>query len=148
MAKDYIKGASYKLYLNTGSNYASPTWAEIKACGDIAVAPQPDDIEVPERGMATGHLHGEHNPQVTFTLFEDAGDNNVEALVASLYAGTMKHLAVSRGAINTNGTKYLHMESVLFADLSANRPDPSQYAVTAMRHANSDYAMVRATVGS
>lgn len=148
MAKDYVKGASYVLNYSTSGNYASPTWAAIKACGDVAVAPQPDDVEVPERGGPTGHLHGEQNPQMTFTLFEDAGDNNVETLVAAIYSGAKVHLAVSRGAINTNGTKYLHMESVLFADLSANRPDPSQYAVTAMRHANSDYGMVRATVGS
>lgn len=146
MAKDYTKGADYKLYMSTSSNYASPTWAEIKACGDVAAAPQPDDVEIPERGSDTGHLHGEKNPQFTFTLFEDKGDNNVETLVAAIYSGVSKHLAVSRGAINTNGTKYLHMESVLFADLSANRPDPSQYAVTAMRHANSDNNMLRATV--
>lgn len=144
MAKDYKKGADYRLYLNTGT-YASPTWAEVKACGDITVANQPDDIEVPERGASTGHLHGEGNPQMTFTLFEDAGDSNVEAIIAALYAGTMKELAVSRGPIATVGNKYLRMESVLFADLSANRPDPSSYAVTAYKHANSDYGMSRNT---
>ena len=144
MAKDYTKGADYKLYLNTGT-YATPVWAEIKASGDVAANPQPDDIEIPERGGPTGHLHGEQNPQFTFTLFEDKGDTNVEALVAAIYAGTMKELAVSRGPIATTGNKYLRMECALFADLSANRPDPSQYAVTAMRHANSDTGMVRST---
>lgn len=146
MAKDYTKGASYKLYYRSGGNYASPTWSEIKACGDVAAAPQADDVEVPERGGPTGHLHGEQNPQFTYTLFEDQGDANVESLVAAIYSGDSVHLAVSRGAINTNGVKYLHMECVQFADLSANRADPSQYAVTAMRHANSDYGLVRATV--
>jgi hypothetical protein len=146
MAKDYVKGADYRLYYRSAGNYASPTWSEIKACGDVAAAPQPDDVEVPERGSATGHLHGEQNPQFTFTLFEDKGDSNVEALVAACYSGASVHLAVSRGLINTNGVKYLHMECALFADLSANRPDPSSYAVTAMRHANSDNGLVRATV--
>ncbi len=144
MAKDYKKGSDYRLYLNTGS-YGAPTWAEIKACGDVAVANQPVDVEVPERGMDTGHLQGEKDPQFTFTLFEDAGDSNVETLVAAIYAGTMKELAVSRGPLATTGNKYFRMESVLFADVSANRADPSQYAVTAKRHANSDYAMTRNT---
>jgi hypothetical protein len=46
----------------------------------------------------------------------------------------------------TNGTKYQQMESCLFADLSANRPDPSSYQVTARKHANSDNNFARATI--
>jgi len=145
MAKSYIKGASYKLYLNTGT-YASPTWAEIKAVGDISVDKAPDDVEVPERGMDTGHLHGESNPTFSFTLFEDSGDTNVETLIAAIYSGAMKELAVANGAIATTGTKYLRMESVLMGSLSAARADVASYEITAMRHANSDYAMTRTTV--
>jgi hypothetical protein len=144
MPKDYKRGADYKLYLNTAA-YATPTWVEIKAVGDIGASRNADDIEVPERGGATGHLKGEDNPQFTFTLFEDAGDANVETLIQALNDGAMKHLAVSRGPIATVGNKYLHMECKLSADLSANRPDPSSYEVVATRHANSDNQLVRAT---
>ena len=144
MAKDYIAGKIYRLYLNTGA-YGSPTWVEIKAVGDIGSDFNPDDVVVPERGNDTGHLNGEPDPSFTFTLFEDAGDANVETLIAAIYAGTMKHLAVSRGVISTAGTKYLHMECVLRAPLGAGRGDPSSYDVTAMRHANSDNRLIRAT---
>lgn len=147
MAKDYKAGRAYRLYLNTGS-YGTPTWTEIKAAGDIAVDRAPDDIEVPERGMDTGHLQGEANPTITFTLYEDAGDANVETMIAAIYSGAMKEIAVANGAIATTGTKYLRMESVLMGTLAANRGDAASYEVTAMRHANSDYAMTRNTVGS
>lgn len=147
MAKSYVKGASYKLYLNTGS-YGSPTWAEIKAAGDITVDRAPDDVEVPERGMDTGHLQGEANPTISFTLMEDTGDANVETLIAAIYSGAMKEIAVANGPIATVGTKWLRMESVLMGALSAARSDVSSYEVTAMRHANSDYAMTRNTTAS
>lgn len=145
MAKDYIKGASYLLYLNTGS-YGTPTWTQIKAVGDIDLASNPDDVEVPERGMDMGHLQGEDDPSISFTLFEDAGDTNVETLIAALYSGASKEIAVSRGAIATTGNKYWRLEACLMGvTLSAARGDVAQYDVEARRHANSDYAMTRNT---
>jgi hypothetical protein len=147
VAKDYVKGSDYRLNFNTGS-HGSPTWVQIKACGDVTADPNPDDVVVPERGMDTGHMNGEKDPSFTFTLYEDKGDSNVETLVAAIYSGAMVELAVSRGSIATPTTKYLMMECVLRAPLGANRSDPSQYDVTAFRHANSDYALTRNTVPS
>lgn len=145
MAKDYIKGAAYLLYLNTGT-YGSPTWAQIKAVGDIDVASNPDDVQVPERGMDMGHLQGEDDPSITFTLYEDAGDTNVEALIAALNSGAQKEIAVARGSIGTTGTKYWRLEACLMGvSLNAVRGDVAQYDVEARRHANSDYAMSRNT---
>ena len=144
MAKDYAKGADYKLYLNANS-YASPTWTEIKACGDISVSANPDDIAVPERGIGTGHLQGEDDPEISFTLFEDEGDSNVETLIAAIYSGAMVELAVCRGSIAAGANKAVRLESVLFGTNSANRGDPGQYDVTARRHANSDYELLRFT---
>ena len=145
MAKDYVKGAAYRLYLNTGT-YASPTWAEIKAAGDIDLASNPDDVNVPERGMDMGHMQGEDDPSISFTLFEDAGDSNVETLIAALYSGAMKEIAVARGSIATTGVKYWRLEACLMGvTLAAARGDAAQYAVEARRHANSDYAMSRNT---
>lgn len=145
MAKDYKKGADYRLYLNTGS-FASPTFVEIKAVGDIDVASNPDDVAVPERGGPTGHLHGEDDPAITFTLFEDSGDSNVETLIAATLSGALTRIAVARGPIATSGTKYWHLEACLMGtNLGAARSDPSQYDVEARRHANSDNPMTRAT---
>ena len=144
MAKSYKKGADYRLYLNTGTR-GTPTWAEIKACGDITVSPQPDDIEVPERGIGTGHLFGELNPQITFTLFEDSGDTNVETMLAAMFSGAMLEIAVARGAIATTGVKWVRLESVLMGENSAARGDVGQWDVTAQRHANSDYDLTRTT---
>ncbi len=145
MAKDYVKGADYKLYLNTGS-YGSPTWTLINAVGDIDVSSNPADVEVPERGMDTGHLQGEDDPAITFTLFEDKGDTNVETIIAALYSGASKELAVARGVIGTTGTKYWRMECCLMGvKVAAARGDVASYDVEAKRHANSDYAMSRNT---
>lgn len=145
MAKDYVRGADYKLYLNTGS-YGSPTWTEIKAVGDIDVSSNPDDVEVPERGMDTGHLQGEDDPSITFTLFEDKGDTNVETIVAALYSGASKEIAVARGVISTTGVKYWRLEACLMGvKLTAARGDAASYDVEVKRHANSDYAMTRNT---
>jgi stage V sporulation protein SpoVS len=144
MAKDYQKGADYRLYLNTGT-YGSPTWVEIKAVGDITVNANADDVAVPERGMATGHLQGEDDPEITFTLYEDEGDANVETMIAAVYSGALKEIAVCRGSIASGGNKYVRLESCLWGANSANRSDPGQYEITARRHANSDYGLTRAT---
>ncbi|MCP4228870.1 MAG: hypothetical protein GY771_01810, partial [bacterium] len=104
MAKDYQKGDDYKLYFNTAT-YATPTWAEIVAADDIAVEINKSDIEVPERGIDTGHLQGKGDGTLSFTLMEDTGDTNVESMIAAVLTdATMIHLAVSRGDITTTGT--------------------------------------------
>lgn len=144
MAKSYIKGASYLLYYNTAT-YASPAWSIIKACGDVQADFDADDVEVPERGIGTGHLKGENNPHFDFTLFEDTGDANVVTLIAAIYSGVQVELAVTNGPIATTGTKILRMESKLSGALSAARGDVAQYDVVAYRHANSDYDMARST---
>ena len=145
MAKNYIKGASYNLYLNTGSQ-GSPTWALIKAVEDIDLATNPDDVNVPERGTDMGHLAGENDPAITFVLFEDSGDSNVETLIAAMVAKTMVEIAVARGAIATPSVKYWRQESLLLGvKLGAKRGDVAGYDVDAKRHANSDYAMTRNT---
>lgn len=145
MAKDYKRGADYLLYLNTGTQ-VSPTWAQIKAVGDIDVNSNPDDVTVPERGMDTGHLQGEDDPEITFTLYEDAGDSNVETLIAASYSGVMKEIAVSRGPIATTGNKFWRLEACLMGSpITAGRGDAASLAITARRHANSDYPMSRNT---
>jgi hypothetical protein len=147
MAKDYTKGDDYLFYLDTAADWDTPTWALIKAVGDLSVDRVPSDVEIPERGMDTGHLQGHGDPVISFTLFEDKGDTNVEALIAAIHDGTMKHIAVSRGPIATAANKYWHMESVLLgAPVSAGRGEPSSYEVEAKRHANSDNTLTRATV--
>lgn len=147
MAKQFIKGASYKLYLNTAS-HTTPTWAEITEAGDIDLATNPEDISVPERGTDTGHLKGERDPSITFNLMENTGNTNVETIIAALdaAANTLVELAVSRGDITVTGTKAWRQESCLMGvKLGAKRGDVAQYDVEAKRHANSDYAMSRVT---
>lgn len=145
MAKDYKRGADYRLYLNTNTR-ASPTWAEIKAVGDIDLGSNPDDIEIAERGIDTGHLAGELDPEITFTLFEDAGDSNVETMLAATLSGAMKEIAVSRGAIATTGNKYWRLEALLLGTQSnCARGEAASYDISARRHANSDYGLTRHT---
>lgn len=138
MAKDYKKGADYIFLLRTGGSYASPTWTVIKAIGDISVDPNPDDVVIPERGSNTGHLNGEADPTITFRMFEDAGDLNVETIAAAVNTNTMVHIAIARGNIATTGTKWFDLECILRAPLDANRGDPSGWEITAQKHANSD----------
>lgn len=145
MAKDYKRGADYNLSLNTGT-YASPTWVQIKAVTDIDLTSNPEDIEVPERGMDMGHLQGEDDPEITFALLEDVGDANVTTLIAALYSGALKEISVSRGLMSGSAVKYWRLESCLMGiKLTAARGDPASYDVSARRHANSDYPMSTAT---
>ncbi len=143
MAKDYKRGADYILYLNTASQ-ATPTWAIIAAASEIDLATNPDDIEVRERGMDMGHLQGEDDPAITFTLLEDEGDANVETIIAALFSGALTEIAVSRGLIAGAGVKWWRLESCLRGvSLGAARGDPAAYDVEARRHANSDFALLR-----
>ena len=146
MAKDYKKGSDYRLGLMTSGTFASPTWTEIKSVGDIDVDPNPVDVEVPERGIDTGHLQGEKDPSFTFTLFEDADNSNVTTLIDAIYSGASVTLAVANGGLATTGTKGVKMDCVLFAAHKGARGDVSQWEVTARRHANSDNALTRFTV--
>lgn len=140
MAKNYQKGDDYKLYYDTADSWSAPTYVEIKAVGDLAVDPGIADVEVPERGSSTGHLQGDGDPSITFTLFEDAGDANVTALIDAIHDGSMVHLAVCRGT----GTPGWHMECCLVgAPFSASRGEPAGYEVEAKRHANSDNDFTR-----
>ena len=140
MAKSYNLGDDYKLYYDTVASWANPTYAEIKACGDLAVDPGISDVEIPERGISTGHLQGKGDPSITFTLYEDTGDANVTALIAAIHSGAKVHLAVARGT----GTNGWHMECCLVgAPFSATRGEPAGYEVEAKRHANSDYDFTR-----
>jgi hypothetical protein len=144
MAKDYKRGADYILYLNTGS-WASPTYVRIKAVDGLGCSANPEDVEVPESGSDTGHLHGEKDPEITGRLLDDAGDANVETLIAAIYSGAQVSLALSRGAIATTGNKFVRMECVLFAPLDADRGATGSHQFTAKRHANSDNVFTRGT---
>lgn len=142
MAKAYKKGEDYRLFYRASGTWAAPTFAEIKAIGDLSVDYAPGDVEVPERGLSTGHLHGDGDAVINFTLFEDTGDANVTALIAAIHSGAMVHLAVCRG----NGTPGYEMECVLIgAPFSANRGELVQWEVEAKRHANSDNDFERRT---
>lgn len=145
MAKAYKRGDDYKFYLNTGS-YGSPTWTQIKAVADLSVDWAPSDIVIPESGIGDGHLQGYGDPAITFTLFEDTGDANVETLIAAMFSGAMKEIAAANGAIATTGTKFYRLEAVLTGvPLSVPKGAPASFAVTAKRHANSDYDLTRNT---
>lgn len=155
MAKKFRTGDEFGLYLGSGT-WASPTWVEIKAVGDLSLDRQPADIEVPVRGQDTGHLQGAGDPQISFTLYDNAtsgsdGDTNVQTLVDAIHSGAMVMLAVARGdtsgALTTSTTKYWKMECVLMGvPLSVNRGESASYDVTAKRHANSDNTLTRVTV--
>jgi hypothetical protein len=148
MAKDHSKGDEWRLYLDTADNFASPTWAQIKAFVDPGVDPEKADIEITPQNEETGHLQGPGNPVFTFTLQDDKGDANVQEIIDALYSGVMIHLAISRGNIATATVKYYHMECCLFAPMSAPRGAVSSHEVEARRHGNSDNPLTRATVAS
>lgn len=96
--------------------------------------------------MDMGHLQGEDDPEITFTLLEDAGDANVETLIAACYSGAKVEIAVARGLIATTGVKFWRLEACLMGvSASGERGSPASMAVSARRHANSDYPMSRNT---
>ena len=145
MAKDYKKGDDFRLYLDTADDWSSPTWAEIKAFTDPSIDPGKGDIEVTPQASDAGHLQGNGNATISFTLLEDEGDSNVGTIITRSLSGAMTHLEVAAGDITTTGTKYWHMEACLFSSNSASRGDVSQFDIEAKQHANSDNELTRAT---
>jgi len=148
MAKDYNKGEDYQFYLDTANTWATPTYVLINAIDDLTVDPGPSDVEVPARGISTGHLQGKHDPTISFTLLDDVGDANVETLVAAIMSGASTHIMVSDGIITETGTHRIwHMEAVLTSGgLEVGQGDPASYSVEAKRHANSDFELTRDTI--
>ena len=145
MAKSYFKGADYRLYRDRGDIDESELY-EIKAVGDLAFNPNNDDVAVPERGQATGHLHGNADPELTFTLYEDKGDTDVEAMIDAVYSGDVINLVVIRGTAAQATKKYIRLEAVLTGSNTANRGDPGVYEVTARRHPTSEIGFTRGVV--
>jgi hypothetical protein len=137
MAKDYKRGDDYRLYLDTADTWATPTWVEIKACGNIEVDDGIAEIAVPERSASTGYMHGSKDPGITFELFEDDSDTNVGTLITALQDGSQVHLAVCNGDESVAGNRLVHAECVLFGGQAANRGEVAQWAVTARRNAQS-----------
>lgn len=134
MAKDYLKGEDYSLYIDTSSTWGGATWVKLKAIGDLSVDLAPGDVEVPERGLPTGHLHGDGDAVISFTLFEDTGDSNVDEIIDSIYDGTAVHLAVA----TAEGEPYWHMECCLTGGpMSANRGELVAWEIEAKRHGDS-----------
>ena len=146
MAKTYQAADIYRLYYDSASSWGSPTWVQVEAFSDVTVDPARGDIEIPEQNADTGHLQGNGDPVISFTLYEDTGDSSVTAMITNLLAGTITHIAIAAGDITTNGTIYWHMEACLFAPNGLSRGEPSMWEVEAKRHANSDNTLTRATI--
>ncbi len=145
MAKDYLKGDDFKLYLNTGTD-AVPVWTLLKCQKDLAFDPAKADIVIEEAGISDGHLQGYGDPAFTFTLFDDKGDTNAQTLITAAEAGTLKELAIANGVIATTGTKYWRLECcVISSPGSFNKGEAASYSIEAKRHANSDNDIVRST---
>jgi len=143
MDRDYKKGDIYQLLLNNGT-YAVPVWSEVVAADDISVDPQVTDIEVPERGVDLGHMHGKGDGLFSFTLLEDAGNDDVETLINGLLDDTnLIELAIARGDIAVTGVVFWRAECALFGSLSANQGEVASYDIEAKRHINSDYGFTR-----
>jgi hypothetical protein len=146
MAKDHSKADEWCLWLDTADNWASPTWAQIKAFVDPNIDPEKADIEITPQNEETGHLQGPGNPMFGFTIQDDKGDANVQTILDALESGEMVHLAISRGNIATAGVMYFHMECVLFGARAASRGSVASSDIEARRHANSDHPLTKATV--
>lgn len=145
MAKDYKKGDQYRLYYDTANDWDTPTWVWIKAFSDPTISPNKGEVAVEEQNADTGYLHGVGDPEFAFTLHNDKGDANVQALIDATQSGAMVHLAFADGDIATTGTDYDHMECVLFSSASAGRGNAASHDVTAKRHANSDNTITSVT---
>lgn len=146
MAKDYVRGDDYWIYLNTGT-YASKTWVHVKNVADPTFNPEKSDILVPEAGMSDGHLQGYGNPLIGFTMFEDRTNTNAEAILAAAEAGTLKEFAIANGPIATSGTTFRNFEAnITSSELSAGRGEPASWSIELRRHANSDNDIVKTKV--
>lgn len=101
-------GDDFLLYLDSASNYDTPTWVEQTDVGNLSEDPNPTMVEIPKRIGRKVYRSGRLDESITFDLSYDPANTSHATLRDAIRAGTHVHLAIADGAIATDGTIYYH----------------------------------------
>jgi hypothetical protein len=114
MAKKYKLGRHCKLYRNS-STYASPTWNEMPACGDLSIPLTKGRAEFASRGsLFKAWKSGLIEAGVDFKMIYDTADEDFPILKDAFFDSDEIEFAIADGPIATAGTQYLRMTCEVF----------------------------------
>lgn len=103
-----MKGADCKLYYDSASSIASPTWVLISKAQDVSLPSSAEEVEASARhSKRKKYLSGQIDESITFGyLYDTAADTVFDFLRTAYLDGTEIQIADADGAIATTGTTY------------------------------------------
>lgn len=125
-------GDEFKLYYDTASSWASPTWVEQTSVGSLGLDPDFEAVEIPKRIPSKVYRGGRIDWRLTFTMNYDPTNTFHVAVRNAIRAKTKIHLAVGEGAIPT--TDYVHGWWLLKGGTDASLDEAATIEVEGMPH--------------
>ena len=129
-----VAGQDCKLYYDSASNVASPTWVLITKAKDVSVPSTADAADASARySRYKKYVAGLVDESIQFGYqYSTDSDTIWDALKGAYVAGTSLQMAVADGAIATNGTTY-HKDWYIFTEFSSeeNLDGSKTFQVTA-----------------
>ena len=116
-------GFNGKLYRDTASSWASPTWNEIPGVKDVTVDLADDEADATQRG-SSGYKMMEptlRGVTLSFEMVYDTSDADFTTLRDAYLARTTVLFAVADDAIATTGTQYIKADCKI---ISMNKTEP------------------------
>lgn len=125
-----LLGDDYRVFWDTGANFASPTWVEQKYMADIALADSKEQVEIPVRLAWKFYKAGRQDTELTFTLPFNPADNFHVDVRDKTRNGSKIHLAICEGS-NINAADYLHAWWIVTGDWDMSLDSPATFEVSA-----------------
>ena len=109
-----VIGKNRKAYYDADGSIASPTWVEIGKCQAADMSGDRDKAEVKERDCDfTTYMAGHWNIEPTIELTVRPGNSVYDALWTAWDTGGLIGIAISTGAIATQGNQHFQAEVLI-----------------------------------
>lgn len=144
-------GDDFKIYYDSANDMGgTPTWAEQTDAGDISFDRGPTEVAIPKRGTKfKKSKNGQQKWQLSFPLNYDPSNAFVTAIEAAINAGTSIHVAITDGAIATDGTNIWEADWCVLGDpIGAALDNGGVMDISLTPHADSANEPTKTTVSS
>jgi hypothetical protein len=129
-----ILGDDFNVFLDTASNYSTPTWSQQISVGDIGFDPAREQVEIPKRIGVKTYKGGRADWELSFTMNVDKTSTFHNTVRNAISSGNKVHLALGDGTTIGNTTNYWHAWWFLSGQLSASLDDVATFDVTGKCH--------------
>lgn len=125
-------GDDFKLFWDSASTFATPTWVEQISVGDMGFDPGNEQVEIPIRIAFKVYKKGRADWSLTFTANYNKDNAFLVALRDAITNGTKIHLAIAAGAVTTE--EYWHAWWFVSGPLDAALDNPATIDVEGKIH--------------